>query len=230
MSRARPNDKFGRRWSQHCIHFSTFWREVMKILEALHLSIVWPFAYFKEKRWKMQKHQISALFTLLLFLGIKTLLSLIQFPKENQDPGRFPCAARRQIWGRSISALYMLLDILLRSDEKFGSSRSQHCICFSNYWRQLRGQQISRPYTDLLFFIKKTCKKKHLKSWKCIQIRMLGAATGGSLRGQNLRFVYGLYFFFMRSGRWHPRLPARRVFVCRTGRHSCEGSDGVRRP
>ena len=53
MSRARPNDKFGRRWSQHCIHFSTFWREVMKILEALHLSIVWPFAYFKAKRWKM---------------------------------------------------------------------------------------------------------------------------------------------------------------------------------
>ena len=40
MSRARPNDKLGRLWSQHCIHFSTFWREVMKILEALHLSIV----------------------------------------------------------------------------------------------------------------------------------------------------------------------------------------------
>ena len=53
MSRARPNDKFGSGWSQHCIHFSTFWREVMKNLKALHLSIVWPFAYFKAKRWKM---------------------------------------------------------------------------------------------------------------------------------------------------------------------------------
>ena len=40
MSRARPNNKFGSGWSQNCIHFSTFWREAMKNLEALHLSIV----------------------------------------------------------------------------------------------------------------------------------------------------------------------------------------------
>ena len=53
MSRARPNDKFGSGWSQHCLHFSTFWREAMKNLEALHLSIVWPFRYFSAKRCKM---------------------------------------------------------------------------------------------------------------------------------------------------------------------------------
>ena len=51
------------------------------------------------------------------------------------------------------------------------------------------------------FFIKKTCQKKHLKSLKCIQIRMRAAAKSGSLRGPNLRFVYGLYIFYMRFGR-----------------------------
>ena len=40
MSRAQPNDKFGSGWSQHCLHFSTFWREAMQNWEALHLSIV----------------------------------------------------------------------------------------------------------------------------------------------------------------------------------------------
>ena len=40
MSRAQPNDKFGSGWSQHCLHFSTFWREAMKNWQILHLSIV----------------------------------------------------------------------------------------------------------------------------------------------------------------------------------------------
>ena len=50
------------------------------------------------------------------------------------------------------------------------------------------------------FFIKKTCQKK-TKYKKCIQLRIPSAATGGSLRGPNLRFVYGLYIFYMRLGR-----------------------------
>ena len=57
-------------------------------------------------------------------------------------------------------SIVQLLDILLRSDEKFGRSRSQHCICFSNYWRQLGGQQISRRYTVLSFFHQKNLPKK----------------------------------------------------------------------
>ena len=40
MSHERPDDKFGSSWSQHCLDFSTFWREAMKNLEAAHLSIV----------------------------------------------------------------------------------------------------------------------------------------------------------------------------------------------
>ena len=173
-------------------------------------------------------------FTLFLFLSIKALLSLIQSIYKNQDPGRFPCAARRQIWGRSISALYMLLDILLRSDEKIGSSRSQHCICFSNYWRQLRGQQISLRYTDLSFFRQKNLQNKTPKIKEVYTEAHArprpGAAKSGPLRGADLRFVYGLYIFYMRFGRPNYRLPARRGFRVRTGKHSCEGSNGVRRP
>ena len=57
-----------------------------------------------------------------------------------------------------------------------------------------------------------------------------GPAKSGSLREADLRFVHGLYIFFMRFGRPNYRLPARRGFGVRTGKHSCEGSDGVRRP
>ena len=99
------------------------------------------------------------MFTLLLFLGIKTLLSLIQFPIEKPRSRTVPLRGAATNLRAIHLSIVQLLDILLRSDEKFGSSRSQHCICFSNYWRQLRGQQISRPYTDLLFFHQKTCKK-----------------------------------------------------------------------
>ena len=40
MSHARPNDKFGSGWSQHCLNFSTFWCEAMKNLEAVHFNII----------------------------------------------------------------------------------------------------------------------------------------------------------------------------------------------
>ena len=56
--------------------------------------------------------------------------------------------------------MFTLLDILLRIDEKFGSNRSQRCMSFANYWRQLRGQYISRRYTVLLFFHQKKLVKK----------------------------------------------------------------------
>ena len=111
----------------------------MKNVEAPDLSIVYTFLIFKHKN--------------------ASISNPIPY-RKNRDLRRFPCAARRQIWGRSISALFRLLDILLRSDEKFGSSRSQHCICFSNYWRQLGGQQIPRRYTVLSFFHQKILPHK----------------------------------------------------------------------
>ena len=132
----------------------------MKNLEATHLSIVWTSLHFGAKRWKMWKHQISPLFTLFLFLGIKTLLSLIQFPIVKPRSKTVPLRGAATNLRAIHLSIVWLLDILLRSDEKFGSSRSQHCICFSNYWRQLRGQQISRRYTDLLFFSSKKLAKK----------------------------------------------------------------------
>ena len=141
----------------------------MKNVEAPDLSIVYTSLIFKHKN------------------------ASISNPIPVQKPGSRTVPLRGA--ATNLRAIHLsiveLLDILLRSDEKFGSSRSQHCICFSSFWRQLRGQQISRPYTDLLFFHQKNLQKKHLKLKKCIPARIPGAAKSGSLRGPNLRFVYG---------------------------------------
>ena len=83
------------------------------------------------------------------------------------------------------------------------------------------------------FFVKKLAKKipkiKEVYTDSHAR-RRPAAAKSGPLRGADLRFVYGLYIFYMRFGRPNYRLPARRGFRVRTGKHSCEGSDGVRRP
>ena len=51
------------------------------------------------------------------------------------------------------------------------------------------------------FFMKNTCKKNHQKSYSPPKKRIRAANKSGSLRGPNLRFVYGLYIFYMRLGR-----------------------------
>ena len=179
--------------------------------------------------WK--QHYISPCYMQLYLFDTKKLLSLIKLTIEK--PGsktvplrgaatnlraihlsivyafRYFVAKRWKIWKQQISALYMLFQLLATT------------------WR---AADLTSLYGSYIFSSKKLAKKKHLKSLKCIQFRMLAAATGGSLRGPNLRFVYGFCIFYMRLGRWHPDLPPRRGFVCRTGRHSCEGSDGGRRP
>ena len=102
MSHTRPNDKFGSGWSQHFLHFGA-------------------------KRWKTWKQLISALYSLFHILvrsdgkcgstrsqhcsdffdfRRKNALISSHILWKNQDLRRFPHAARRQIWGRSISALY----------------------------------------------------------------------------------------------------------------------------
>ena len=85
----------------------------------------------------------------------------------------------------------------------------------------------------LYFFVKKNLQKKTKMKEVYTEAHARcrpGPAKSGPLRGADLRFVYGLYIFYMRFGRPNYRLPARRGFGVRTGKHSCEGSDGVRRP
>ena len=110
----------------------------MKNVEAPDLSIVYTSLIFRHKS------------------------ASISNPIPEQKPGSRTVPLRGAATNlRAVHlSIVQLLDILLRSDEKFGSSRSQHCICFSNYWRQLRGQQISRRYTDLLFFHQKNLQNK----------------------------------------------------------------------
>ena len=182
----------------------------------------------------MQKHQISALFILFLFFRIKTLLSLITI--TIQKPGsktvllrgaatnlravhlsivyafRYFVAKRWKIWKQQISALYMFSQLLATTS---------------------RAADLTSLYGSFIFSSKKLAKKtpkiKEVYTVSHTRCRR-GPAKSGSLRGPSLRFVYGLYIFYMRLGRRQPRVPPRRGFVCRTGRHSCEGSDGVRRP
>ena len=93
------------------------------------------------------------------------------------------------------------------------------------------GTPFPPPHSN--FFIKKLAKKtpKILNVYTDPHARCRpGPAKSGPLRGADLRFVYGLYIFYMRFGRPNYRLPARRGFRVSTGKHSCEGSDGVRRP
>ena len=100
------------------------------------------------------------MFTLLLFLGIKTLLPLIPF--LIQKPGSRTVPLRGA--ATNLRAVHLSIVCPFRyfvaKRRKSGSSRSRHCIRFSSYWRQPRGQQISRRYTDLSFFHQKNWPKK----------------------------------------------------------------------
>ena len=97
----------------------------------------------------------------------------------------------------------------------------------------LRAADLTSLYGSFIFsskdLPKKTPKIKEVYTVPHARCRR-GPAKSGPLRGADLRFVDVLYIFYMRFGRPNYRLPARRGFGVRTGKYSCEGSDGVRGP
>ena len=144
----------------------------------------------------------------------------------------------------------------MQRGDKFEGGPSQHCLGFYIFGgepiKKLEAVDLSilqafpafgdyfegsRSHVVTGFFhfkIKKTCQTKTLEKK---EVRTVphpwcrpGPAKSGSLRGANLSYLYKLYIFYMRFGRPNYRLPARRGFGVRTGKHSCEGSDGDRRP
>ena len=108
------------------------------------------------------------------------------FSLKNNDFNNVPCAARCQIWQRQISALYVLFHLLLRSDEKSQSSRSQRCTYFSIFeseaMKNFAAVDLSTVYAFLLL------GAKNLLSLIKFLIRNPGSRAG-PLRGAatNLR-------------------------------------------
>ena len=125
---------------------------------------------------------------------------------------RYFVAKRWKIWKQQISALYMLFQLLATTSRAADLTSLYGSFIFSSKKLAKKTPKIKEVYTE-----------SHTR-------RRPAAAKSGPLRGADLRFVYGLYIFYMRFGRPNYRLPARRGFGVRTGKHSCEGSDGVRSP
>ena len=94
----------------------------------------------------------------------------------------------------------------------------------------------SRSHVVIRFFYfpvkkleKKTPKIKEVYTVPHARCRR-GAAKSGPLRGADLRFIYGLYIFYMRCGRPNYRLPARRGFRVRTGSTQAKDQTGLGGP
>ena len=170
MSHVRPDDKFGSGRSEHCTDFSTFWCQAMKNLEADHLTSVHPFPYFSAKRWKIRKHQISALYALFYFRHKIAFIS-------NQTPGK-----KSRIHD----------GFLARRGNRFEGVPSQHCTvfpifcceamknleaadlstvnafpCFGDICEGSGSQHCMRLST---FFIKKTCNQKQQNTSSIIRL------------------------------------------------------------
>ena len=163
-----------------------FWSEAAKKMKAAQLSIAWPFPYCSAKQWKSGKHQISALFTLFLFLDIKTLLSLIQFPIEKQRSKTVPLrgaatnlraihlsivyafryfvAKRWKIWKQQISALYMLFQLLATTSRAADLTSLYGSFIFSSLGNRI-SKSLNNAEMDCPQICRRAAQGNRLRSW-----------------------------------------------------------------